>query len=219
MISAVDHGKISPEQYSRPYSSALAHGINLRLVFDWQLYLQQPFSLACSDLKSCCLRIFHSAASLALQRLCIPLPIIISMLDIIQSMTHMFRTSYGDSNLTYGGDTIPEDFRHFMMVLCQGNGSASQIWSVISSVVFSALRSQSVGIYFSNSFATEISRLVRFSYVGYCDMVQSYGDIEATHSQIQLAVSKWRDLIRITGGCLAPDKSAWYPVYYKCRIG
>ena len=78
------------------------------------------------------------------------------MLDTIQHMTQMVGMVYRYSNLTYGGNTIPEDFRHFMMVIFQGNGSAPQIRSIISSVVFSSLRSQGFVIHFANSFTMEI---------------------------------------------------------------
>ena len=39
-------------------------------------------------------------------------------------------------------------------------------------------------------------------------MVQSDDDIEATHLQTQIAILEWEDLIRSTGVCLEPDKSA-----------
>ena len=117
MRSAIDHGKFPPEQYSRPQRSAAANGINHRLVFDYQQYLLQPFSLAFSDLKHFYDRIFHLAAILALQSLCITLLAIIIMINTTQRMTHTVRTSCGYSNLTYGGDTIPEEFRHFIMGL------------------------------------------------------------------------------------------------------
>ena len=117
MRSAIDHGKFPPEQYSRPQRSATANGINHRLVFDYQQYLLQPFSLAFSDLKICYDIILHLAAILALQRLWITLLAIIIMINTTQRMTHTVRTSCGYSNLTYGGDTIPEEFRHFIMGL------------------------------------------------------------------------------------------------------
>ena len=77
------------------------HGFNLRLVFDYQRYLRQTLSLAHSDLKSCYDQMVKFAASLALQRLGIPLPEIIIMLDTFKGISHMFRTAYGDYNLTY----------------------------------------------------------------------------------------------------------------------
>ena len=131
----------------------MAHGINQRLVFDYQQFVQKPFSLACSAFKSCYDRIVHSDVSLALPRLGITLPSIISMLDTIQRMPNKVRKSYGDSNLTYVGETIPDEFRHFMIGLCQRNGIASLLWSIITSTIFSALLTQGFGIHFVNSFS------------------------------------------------------------------
>ena len=61
----------------------------------------------------------------------------------------------------------------------------------------------------------EVAQLVGFSYVDKCDKVQLDDDIEATHLQMQHAISQWEDLITILGGCLEPDKSAWYLVDYE----
>ena len=46
-------------------------------------------------------------------------------------------------------------------------------------------------------------------------MVQSYDDIKSIHSQTQLAILEWKDLIIIKGSCLGQDKSAWYLIDYK----
>ena len=67
-------------------------------------------------------------------------------------MSHMVRNAYGDSNITYRSDIVTNKFRQLIMVLCHGNGSAPQIWSIISSVLFSALRAQGFGINFANYF-------------------------------------------------------------------
>ena len=70
----IEHRKIAPEKYSRPQCSAVVHGINRILVFAYQQYRWQPFSLVCSDFKGCYDRIFHSDARLALQHIGISLP-------------------------------------------------------------------------------------------------------------------------------------------------
>ena len=128
------------------------HGINCTFIFDYQQYLRQPFSLVCSDLKGCYDRIFHLASRLALQHLGIPLLGIISMLDKIQRMSHTVRTAYRDYNITYEKHTIPNEFRYFMMGLCQADASAPQIWSIISSIAFLELRTQGFDIDFVKSF-------------------------------------------------------------------
>ena len=137
-------------------------------------------------MKSCYEQIFHSATSLAFQRLGIILLEIIIMLDTIQRISQTVRMSHGDSNIMYGGDTILDDFRNFTMGLFQVNGSAPQIWSIIYSGVFSALWSQGFVIQFENYFTTEIAQLVAFSYVNNCNMFQSDNDVETTHLKMQL---------------------------------
>ena len=96
--------------------------------------------------------------SLAYQHLGITFPSIIRMLDTIQHMSHKARIAYGDYNLTYGRDTIHVEFRHFMMGIYQVNGSAPQLWSIISSILFSELHTKGFGTHFVNSFTTEISQ-------------------------------------------------------------
>ena len=68
------------------------------------------------------------------------------------------------------------------------NGCAPQLQSIISSIVFSALWNQGFGIHFINSYTIEIAQLVGFRYVDDCGTIQLDDDIEATHSQIQLAI-------------------------------
>ena len=165
------------EQYRRLQCSAMDHGIIRILVFDYQRYLWQPFSLACSDLRSCYYIIVLSSAILALQLIGIPLPSIIIMLDKIQHMPHTVRTAYGDYYITYVRETIPNKFRHFMMGLLHGNGFAHHIWSIISSIIFSALLTQVFDIHFVNSFTAEITQLLGFSYVDDYEIVQSDDDI------------------------------------------
>ena len=75
------------------------------------------------------------------------------------------------------------------MRIFQGNRSAPQIWSIIGSIVLSALQAQGFGIHFTDDFRTEIAELVGFSYLDDYDMVQSYNDVEATYSKMQLAIS------------------------------
>ena len=90
-------------------------------------------------MKGCYEQTVHSTDILSLKRLVNYLPAIIRMIDTIQHMSHMVRMTYGDSNLTYRGYTIPNEFKQFVMVLYQVNCSAHQIRWIISSVVFLVL--------------------------------------------------------------------------------
>ena len=49
------------------------------------------------------------------------------MLEEINKMSHKVRTSFGDSEITYGGSQIPEGFNNNIPGSIQGNGSAPKI--------------------------------------------------------------------------------------------
>ena len=86
-------------------------------------------------------------------------------------MSHKVRTAFGDSGKTYGVSQIPEVLKNNIQGLFQGNGSAPQIWYILSTVIFTALREQGFGIHFSNSFTGELTQLVGFSYVYDWDLI------------------------------------------------
>ena len=46
-------------------------------------------------------------------------------------------------------------------------------------------------------------------------MIQSDGYMEATQSQMKLAISEWEELMIITGGYMEPDKSVQYLLDYE----
>ena len=88
MQRAIDMNAIAPEQYSQPGHSAIDHALNCRLTFDHNAFQRSSFALTCSNLKSCYDRVVHTAVSLALQKLGLPIEFIIGMLDSIQHMVH-----------------------------------------------------------------------------------------------------------------------------------
>ena len=64
------------------------------------------------------------------------------MLEAIQKITHKVRTEFCDSEKTYGGIQIPEVFNNNMQGLLQGNNSAPQMWSILSSIISVVLLEQ-----------------------------------------------------------------------------
>jgi hypothetical protein len=96
---------IAKEQYgSCKGKSALEHAVHKRLTFDIMRQLRTNGALCSNDAKSCYDRILHSIASLAYQRLRVPLPPVKCMLQSIQNMKHHIQTSYGDSAFTMSND-------------------------------------------------------------------------------------------------------------------
>ena len=60
------------------------------------------------------------------------------MFSSIQRMIHKIRTTYGDSEITYGGDDLGA-FSHYPQGVLQGNASGPTVWILLSSVVFEIL--------------------------------------------------------------------------------
>ena len=59
-------------------------------------------------------------------------------------MIHRIRTAYGDSETTYGGDTVGE-WDNFAQGILQGNTAGPDVWSALSSVVFEVLHKRGLG--------------------------------------------------------------------------
>ena len=105
MVAAEMYDLMANEQYgSRFYRAAIHLATNKRLIYDISRQMKQALAVCSNDAQSCYDRIVHVAAFLALRRLGVPKPMILSMLVTIQMMEHSIRTSFGDSEETYGGE-------------------------------------------------------------------------------------------------------------------
>jgi len=104
MASAEIYNILANEQYnSRLYSSTIHLATKKQLISDISRQRKKMMVVCSNDAQSCYDRIVHVAAYLALRRLGIPKPMIISILHTIQMMEHSICASFGNSNETYGG--------------------------------------------------------------------------------------------------------------------
>ena len=103
MNMALAQGLISDEQFSCPGRSAQDNALCKRLTFDYFRFKRRPFGMCACDLKSCYDRVAHTAVSLALQSVGIPLEEIKCMFHTIQQLIHCVRTAFGLSEQKFGG--------------------------------------------------------------------------------------------------------------------
>ena len=129
-------------------------------------------------------------------------------------MPQKVRTAFGNSEKTYRVSQILEGFNNNMQGLLQGNGPVPQMWYILSSVIFAALRAQGFGVNLSNSFTGELTKLLGFSYIDDYDIIQSSDDVNTTHQDMLYALLELEEFIKFTRGYLVPNKSAWYLVDY-----
>ncbi len=140
------------------------------------------------------------------------------MFGTIQKIVHKVRTLYGDSSSTYGG----EDLKHFLFPIQgvgQGNGAGPQIWSILSSTIFFALRKMNCGVHFVSAITKELMHLCGFAYVDDCDMIETASSAAEVEQRMQKTISLWEDMVTATGGVLDPIKTWWYFVDFTWHNG
>ena len=217
MQLALTQGRISDEQFSRPGRSAQDNAISKRLVFDYFRFKKRPFGMCACDLKSCYDRVVHTAASLALQRVGIPLSKIKCMFGTIQRLVHRIRTAFGLSKYTFGG--LSSKFRKPPQGMGQGNGAGPSIWSILSSTVFDLLHEQGFSTPFCYSLSMGLYQLCGFSYVDDCDLIADGDDASEVHQKLCKMLELWDELMEVNGAAIAPDKCWWYLVDFVWKGG
>jgi Reverse transcriptase (RNA-dependent DNA polymerase) len=210
---------LAPEQYgSRKGHQAVDQCLNKRLTFDLSWILHKPMALCTNDAKSCYDRVVHSVASLCLQRIGCPKPVVITMFETIQNLRHHVQSQYGDSDLFYQANqgSIP------IQGLGQGNGAGPTIWALISTPVLNMLQTHGFGIKITSCISGDYLHFVGYSFVDDTDLVE-FPDAPTTASRIvqsmQEAIDAWEAGIRATGGAIVPEKSHWYLVTYRWQNG
>ena len=158
---------IAPEQYgSRSGKSSIDHAVHKKLWYDILRQKRQPGAMCSNDAKSCYDRVVHSIASLAYQRLGIPLPPITTLLKTIQKMKHHIRTSYGDSTFYLSADKSLTPFQGIL----QGCGSSPATWVIISSPLINMLRTAQNGSFTTSAISKKTTHLVAFPFVDDTDL-------------------------------------------------
>jgi len=165
-----------------------------------------------NDAKGCFDRIAHVVAILALCRLGIPRPAIMSMISTIQQMQHYIRTAFGESEQSYG----PNPSGPPPQGLIQGNGAAPAAWSAITAILVDCMKSEGCGYEAWSPISQRAMTLVCFGFVDDTDLILNNDDpgvaSEDLIAEAQSELSTWEGLISATGGALAPQKSYWYLV-------
>ena len=153
MYQAEQLKMIAPEQFgSRKYHSCIDQVLIKRLYYDSLRFLKQNAFLCSNDAKACYDRITHSIASLAMQRVGMPLGPIKCLLKSLQEMKHYVKTAHGISKHSYG--CLLHDEKP-VQGSGQGNGASPTIWTLISSPLLSMMRTLGFGADFKSPLSNE----------------------------------------------------------------
>jgi hypothetical protein len=206
---------LAPEQFgSRKAHHPIDQCLNKRLTFDLSRMLHHPMALCSNDAKSCYDRVVHSVASLCMQRIGCPKPVVITMFETLQNLRHHVRSQYGDSTIFYEAKqgSIP------IQGLGQGNGAGPTIWALISTPVLNMLRTHGYGIKITSCISGDHLHFVGYCFVDDTDLVEfptNPTNARDVAEAMQLSVDAWEAGIRAGGGAIVPSKSHWYLISYK----
>ena len=90
-------------------------------------------------------------------------------------MVHIVRTTYGDSDQTYGREKH-EGWDNYPQGILQNNTAGPDIWTSLSSVVFEVLHNRGFGCKVATSISKQLFTLVGFAYVDDCDLMQAVSE-------------------------------------------
>ena len=204
------------EQYgSRKAHEARNHGNNKRLLYDKAHLQRRPMIVCSNDAKSCYDRIVNSIASMAMQRLGLPIEPIQCMIVTIQEMDHYIRTAFGDSDSTLSASDAPIPFQSIL----QGNGAGPILWIAVSSPLIEMMRTLGHGVKYRTPIGLEQDDLVGFAFVDDTDLAvgdlrRAELDINDIFDDAQKAIDSWEGGLKATGGAIRPDKSFVYPISF-----
>lgn len=129
MIKSAEDNNSMPEELfgGRQNLSAQLVAVNRRLVTDTFRQKRRSGVIAGVDAAQCYDRIVHSLSILLSQKEGAPLSSPMMMFEVIQSMTYFIRTTFRDSNTSYGGkQNLPFQGSY------QGNEASPAMWLVLS---------------------------------------------------------------------------------------
>ena len=182
--------------------------VNRRLVTDTFRQKRRSGAIAGVDAAQCYDRIVHSLSILLCQKEGAPLSSLMMMFGVIQSMNYFIRTTFGDSNTSYGGkQKVP------FQGSCQGNGASPAIWLILSMYLVLIMKEEGHNTTILSPLSGVTLVLIGFLFVDDTDLVVLAAKNEpdtSVYSQLQASINFWNGILRVTGGALKPEKCYWY---------
>lgn len=138
---------------------------------------------------------------------------VIILLRVLQEMKIFTRTSYGDSQTFFGGDT-----NNPLCGLGQGSKAAPASWLQLSSMIVNAYKAEGRASVVCDPITGKRTQAVGCLFVDDTDLYAMNPLITLTVAIVacaQLGVTTWSTLLASTGGAIKAQKSFWYLITYK----
>jgi len=131
-----------------------------------------------------------------------------SMITMLQGMTHYVRTAFGDSTGGKGRNNWP----HPVAGIGQGNGTGLQIWATVCTPLFDLMQLDGFVANICSTVSGQSLQLAGFAFVDDMDLCIARSSLSGAEmvTLMQHLVTQWEGLLAATGGALVPEKCFWY---------
>ena len=210
MRNAHNAGIIPAEQFAKSGSQA-NHGVIVSGLFcDVIRASNRVAAIESVDLQNCFDQVAHPVVSIALQSFKVNKKVVAMTLMLLQITAWHLRTSFGESNRSFGG--TKEDPS---MGLGQGNGMAPPGFTSMNTLMINGYNSLGHGVELASAWSGLLFILSAVIFVDDTDllhMAEKFMTEEEFILKVQLATDDWAGIVNATGGSLKPPKCFWYMI-------
>lgn len=175
-------GIIPIEQGATAGKTAIDSSMMKQMFMDQVNVLHQMCAISSTDTANCYNTVNHTAASLLLQTMRVPIAMVKCYLLCVQKMHFFLKTGYGVAAETYGG-TVENPY----MGLMQGSGAPPVAWIAISTIMISAYKNQGYWAHFALAWSRLVFVIAALLYVDDTDLLHLCHDhsLSETESSIK----------------------------------
>ena len=142
MHRMMDYNMVPVEQIAAKGKTSIDGAMQKQLFYDQANITHVDCSLSSTDAENCYDAVNHPVCSLALQCFRVSVAAVFMYLHCLRTMTFFLRTGYGMAEVGYGGtELVP------FMGLSQGSCASPPVWTAVSTLIVSAYRRQSYGVW------------------------------------------------------------------------
>ena len=207
-------GILPTEQGATKGKTPIDTSLTKQLFFDQINILHEDCAQSSTDAEVCYDAVNHTAASISMQSMDVPLNHVTCYLGCVQQMQYYLRTGFGLAKESYGGSE-----RSICMGLIQGSGAAPSAWSSVSTVIIRAYKRRGYGAHFFSGWSNINVPMTALLYVDDTDLLHMplthLPSEDALSQWVQCATNHWTHLLHTTGGSLNPSKCYWYFLCFK----
>ena len=198
-------GVLPEEQGSAKGKTTVDSVMVKQLFFDQANILHVTCAKTNNVAESCYDAVNHTAASISLQAMGVPITHIVTYLACVHLMLFFLKTGFGLSNKGFGGTRVNP-----FQGLIQGSGAAPGAWTAVSTVILSVYKRRGYGAKFSAGWSGLIFTIAALLYVDDTDLLHMYWEPGMTEvefvERVQRATYYWAMLLQATGGNLKDIK-------------